>query len=110
MWKSCALAGFPRAVGSLESSLLAFQAFHGPPFPQLWTCFWRFSFLSFVFPSSGGIGNDYRARLQNVRSVRDAIQQCLAYTEGSDMTCVHSENGRFVVTIIRPVLSARSAM
>lgn len=70
-------AGFPRAVGRVGSLILAFQAFHGPAFPQLFGLLGRFSsFLLSVHRSAEAIR--LRAGLQNVRTVSNAIQQRLA--------------------------------
>ena len=61
----------------MGSQGLAFHAFLGPAFPQLFDFLRSFSsFFLFVHSPAESVG--FRASLQNVCPIGDAIQQCLA--------------------------------
>jgi hypothetical protein len=68
---------FPRAVGRVENLILVFHAFHRPVISTAWSRLIRFcSLLLLLRGSTEAIR--FRAGLQDVSAVGDAIEQCFA--------------------------------
>jgi hypothetical protein len=95
---------FPKAVGRVQNLSLVFQAFHGPSFPRLSTV--RLLRLLFLL---------FRVRRKRYDSVpvsriwaRSVMRSSSALqSRAFGITCVHSENGRFVVRTTAPFQLAR---